>query len=388
MIKLIPPSINFTTIETAQLVAGNFEMELIPYQIRLHHFLIPKDIFQQANSIRLIVNFKDGSQQTYTKLSKYNWVFDKQERIGLRSPFKINENSSYKNTKEDKTLISEALNEKYLQATNATIGKKGKQNLLYYSVGGDKQYFELLKQSIESIFEKISVVNFDVLFIAPQSWVNDIESIKPANAVFKYHIVEDSIDGIEISKNKTKIFEFSEINKYNKILFLDADILAARDLRYIFAAEYEHEKLYVKVNKQRVTFSSHAGSYHGLRHLSPEQVDEMKANNQLPFNAGQFLFLNSNKMRKHFENLNWLMSVWPGPYFFEQSFMNHYFCLYNLTENQKFGIKVKLISTVESHMYNPNLDNDDILVHFIAPALNATAKVNFILEYKNAYFPQ
>jgi lipopolysaccharide biosynthesis glycosyltransferase len=170
-------------------------------------------------------------------------------------------------------------------------------------------------------------------------------------------------------------------------LFLDADILAARDLNHIFSNSYEHERLYVKINKQKVSFSSHSGVYHGLKHLTNDQLEQMKLNNQMPFNAGQFLFLNSNKMRKHFENVNWLMSVWPGPYFFEQSFMNHYFCLYNLTDNQKFGSKVKLISTVEPHLYNPKIDNDDILIHFIAPALNATAKVNFITEYKNAHFP-
>lgn len=387
MIKLVPPNLDFKQVESAELLADDTSVPLLFTSLRLHHFTIDDALFESTSDLRLYVKFKDGTEETFTKINKYRWVYDKEVANKLRLPFKTNESSTYSNTKEDKQVIVDLLNQKYLDATNATIGKKGKQNLLYYSVGGNKEYFTLLKQSIESIFSTASKINFDVLFICPDSWVADIEAIKPVNAIFKYHIVEDTTDGVEISKNKTKIFDFVEINKYNKILFLDADILAARDIYHIFAADYEHERLYVKHNKMKVTFSSHAGNYHGLKHLSPEQMEQMKNNNQMPFNAGQFLFLNSNKMKKHFDNLNWLMGVWPGPYFFEQSFMNHYFCSYNLTNNEKLGKKVKLLSTVEPHLYNPKVDADDILVHFIAPALNAIAKANFIEEYKNAHFP-
>ena len=30
----------------------------------------------------------------------------------------------------------------------------------------------------------------------------------------------------------------------------------------------------------------------------------------VPFNAGQFLFMNSQRMKKHFDNVRWLRSVW------------------------------------------------------------------------------
>lgn len=386
-IKLIPPRLTTTQVSSVYFIVDGNEIPLSVNQLKLHHFIISESVFSAATSLSVKVIYEDNSESIFTKPSKYDWIFEEITKSALKTPFRTNNLSSYSNSKEDKQAITDILNKKYIEATNSTIGKKGKQNLLYYSIGGNKEYYKLLKQSIESIFSTVSIVNFDILFICPESWVSDIEAIKPPNVIFKYHFIQDTTDGVEISKNKTKIFEFSDINKYNKILFLDADILAARDIYHIFAADYEHEKIYVKHNKFKVSFSSHSGSYHGLRHLTTEQLDQMKANNQMPFNAGQFLFINSNKMKKHFDNLNWLMNMWPGPYFFEQSFMNHYFCLYNLTDNLKLGNKVKLISTVEPDLYTPDLDKDDILVHFIAPALNATAKVNFIKEYKNAYFP-
>jgi hypothetical protein len=37
-------------------------------------------------------------------------------------------------------------------------------------------------------------------------------------------------------------------------------------------------------------------------------------------------------MKLHFENVRWLKNVWPAIYFFEQSFMNHYFVFNDLTD--------------------------------------------------------
>jgi hypothetical protein len=57
-----------------------------------------------------------------------------------------------------------------------------------------------------------------------------------------------------------------------------------------------------------------------------------------PFNAGQFLFKNTLKMKKHFENIIWLTKAWGGYYFYEQSFLNYY-----------FNVKTKLTSNEILH---------------------------------------
>lgn len=80
-------------------------------------------------------------------------------------------------------------------------------------------------------------------------------------------------------------------------------------------------------------------------------------------------------MKHHFYNLNWFMKMWPGEYFFEQAFMNHYFCINCLTDNDIFDKKIRLVSSFDA----PN--EGEILLHFIGPALNGKAKVNYIEKY-------
>lgn len=348
---------------------------------------IPSVFFENASNIFLKIILEDGSEKTYSKQNKHQWVWLKDCECHQHTPFRQNFNTGFDNNKTDKDAIHETLNQKHAEALVSSSTPKGAKSLVYYTVGGNKEYLQLLQKSVSSLWQHSEKKAFEFLFICPESWVAEIESFKPSGCVFKYHLVEDSTDGVEISKNKTKIFDFAQINQYKKILYLDTDIIAVRNFDHILCKDYG-DKLYVACNVKKVSFTSHGGGYHGLRYFSSEKIQELASANQRPFNAGQFLFINSDAMKKHFENLNWLMSVWPGEYFFEQSFMNHYFCLFNLTENEALGKKVKILSTVDGDGFNPEFDHDDILVHFIAPALNPTAKINYIEEYVNARLPQ
>jgi hypothetical protein len=387
--KIIKP-INLTPQEIQEVYLGDGDSLKFPLpraMFKKSYLDIPDVFFENAKNITLEIISPDGSQKTFTKPNKNQWIWLRGQCNHKYTPFRQNSDTGYNNNKTDKDSIQELLAEKYNEAATADSAPKGAKSLIYYTAGGNKEYLQLLQKSVVSIWNLSQKKAFEFLFICPESWREEIEVFKPVNCVFKYHFVEDSSDGVEISKNKTKIFEFAQVNQYKKILYLDSDIIAVRNIDHIFSRDYG-DKLYVACNIRKVSFSSHSGNYHGLKYFSPEKVAELTSQNQRPFNAGQFLFLNSASMKKHFENVNWLMSVWPGEYFFEQSFMNHYFCGFNLTENESIGKKIKILSTVDEDGFNPNYDHYDILVHFIAPALNPTAKINYIEEYVNAHLPQ
>jgi lipopolysaccharide biosynthesis glycosyltransferase len=255
----------------------------------------------------------------------------------------------------------------------------GNKNLIYYSVYFDKGYTELLNISINSILDN-SKKKFDILIITDKDTKKIIEKlsfnkrIKP-----KYHLTETPLDGVDASKNKTKVFEFKDINNYKNILFLDCDILVTKDINILFSEKLELNNFYSAYN-YNLKYLHHNSFYHGFEFLDKAHVDEMKKYNQMPFNAGQFLFRNSNKMQKHFENLNWFMKNWCGEYFFEQAFMCYYFCKSRIVNDlilQKYTNLISVTNDIKT-INKP----DSFIIHFIAPPLNAEEKIKFILKYK------
>lgn len=362
------------------------DLFLLPSKIKLHHFHLAEDIFKKASNLSLIIEYKNGVSKTFYRNKKTDWIFDRQNSDGIKNYLRQNKDSIYEDSDFGKNTVLNILDARFEESKKIPKSTVGAKNLIYYSVGGDLSYLSLLETSVASILEKSPTKDFEFLFICPQSWQDEISNF-PCLQSFPYHFhtIIDSKDGVEISKNKTRIYEFSEVDDFGKILFLDADIIAVKDVVEIFNESLEEGKLHTAYSEGILNLESHLKPYHGLCFLNEQRYKNICDNNQIAFNAGQFLFLNSARMRQHFYNLRWLMKVWPGEYFFEQSFINHYFCVYNLTEHTVFNNKVKIHSTTNQIRYSPEVKDTDVLIHFIAPALNAVAKSNFIKEYSNAY---
>lgn len=263
---------------------------------------------------------------------------------------------------------------------SSTIAAK---NLIYYSVYFDGGYVELMNNSLMSII-KHSSVDFDVLIITDSPTQKLIKKqpftkfIQP-----KYLITSTPEDGVAASKNKTLIYDFEDVDQYDKILFLDCDIVAVGDVACVFDVCTHHDQLYT-ARGSNMSFAHHRTIHHGFDVVRQSFINEMMDARQYPFNAGQFMFRNSPSMRKHFSNLNWFMSVWPGDYFFEQAFMCYYFCKAKMT-NDALNSKLALISTVVNNAYNLQ---GKILLHFTAPPLDAITKINYINNFISNFHEQ
>lgn len=294
-----------------------------------------------------------------------------------------NKSNLFLNTNKGKLECLSRINELIFNTLNSTCIPKGKENLIYFSVYFDEGYVELINNNLLSIL-KYSTINFDVLIITDeitQNLINQqpfVKQIKP-----KYHITSTPLDGVEASKNKILIYDYIDIDTYDKILFLDCDIVAMGDIASIFSICDDNEKLYTVTGKN-VTFNHHRIFFHGFDVVKQDFILEMTEATQYPFNAGQFIFRNCTKMRKHFSNLKWFMREWPGKYFFEQAFMCYYFCKAKITSNI-INNKIALMSTV----FNNTCDlQNKILIHFTAPPLNAYKKINFIKDFLHKYNEQ
>ena len=330
-----------------------------------------------------------------------------------------NDNTVYDDTPEDKAIIREHLAARISEAMLAPVAPIGTKNLVYFTIFNSVGYLQLLEKSLKSIVAISDTSNFDVLFITDDSFKPQIEALPiVASITPKFLIRKTPSNGIQASIQKLAVFDYSEINNYSKILFLDCDIIATQNINLIFEQLTDSENLQVASNPS-LTIESRSSQYFNIDTPTDEKIKLLSEKNLTQFNAGQFAMMNSPRMRAHFTNVRWLTAVWPGAYFFEQSFMNDYFL------SNEFCSKTVLLNKVKFQSVYPipagekttrfvksnhidgkpryvvsinekrskfcavcaNIDITSVMfVHFIGAALDASIKidcVNVFLKEKN-----
>ena len=237
-----------------------------------------------------------------------------------------NDMSFFNNNNEEKDLILHHLKQKFLKVQNENdVAVSNGKNLLYFTIFLSDSYLDVLHMCLKSIVTNTPNINFDVLFITDEISKSKIEKFDVISSFnVDYMILPSVKTGPIASLKKLNIFDYTKISEYSKILFFDADILCIRDLNIIFQKDLEPEKLYVcvtEIHKSPLLLTP----THGIMYLSKDDAGFIYDNPDIvPFNAGQFMFLNSSRMKEHFSNIRWLKSAWPDEYFYEQSFMNYY----------------------------------------------------------------
>lgn len=301
-------------------------------------------------------------------------------------------------TDKDKDLILHHLRQRFLKVkSKRDVLCSGKKNLLYFSIFFSEEYIELLHICLKSIASNTPNINFDILFITDEETKSKIKSFDVISK-FKvdYMIYNPVGTGPHASLKKLNIFDYKKISNYSKVLFFDTDIVCINDVSKIFEMAVDAETLYVcypSVYKSPTLLSA----THSIMYLSNYDAEFLLDNpSAKPFNAGQFLFLNSKRMQEHFENVRWLKNTWPCPYFYEQSFMNYYFVIRGLTKpmhkrddvlfgetTQAVAILYDLKNTVPTDSIPEKIHGDHtIAIHFAAVGVG---KKKYIDYYTNAY---
>jgi lipopolysaccharide biosynthesis glycosyltransferase len=286
----------------------------------------------------------------------------------------------FEDSDEERNRCLDILNEKIQEVDLIEDQQIKGKNLIYYTVYFDNGYCDLLNCSIESLLKKSNDnLNYDILIITDnqtQKIIKNLSFFKKKQPLF--HITETPMDGVEASKMKVNIFDFVNINNYENILFIDCDVVFVSDVNSIFKQDLNYNTLYTAGNSN-IGYHHHKSFHHGFEFLNEEHVVEMRKAKQMPFNAGQYLFKNSLKMKHHFLNTLWFMKNWSGEYFFEQCFMCYYFCKAYLTDDllNKYA---SITSTVDANIKG-DLNKNSVFIHFIAPPLNAKAKINFLNDF-------
>lgn len=339
---------------------------------------IPIEVYDQCTKIQIRILYKNKTKEVYKFNHKAQALYRSKSVAPTQLCVRHKTSEYFKDTNEDRFLCLSELQEKFYNSHNDSIETIGKKNLIYYTIYFNKGYIELLNKSILSILDT-SEITFDLLLITDEDTKKLILQQPFVKKIIpKFLITETPFDGIESSQNKILIFNYEKIKNYDKVLFLDCDVVCIKNINIILKEDIQHDILYTARNIN-LGYWHHKTFHHGFEFLGDGYVKEMTLAKQMPFNAGQFLFKVSDRMLCHFKNIKWFMDVWCGEYFFEQCFMNYYFCKNYLTDDSILQKYMSIMSTTTTTEYNFN--GDTVLVHFIAPPLDAETKSLFINNF-------
>lgn len=296
----------------------------------------------------------------------------------------IRKNKGITHSKED-VLIE--LNNRFNNTFNSSVEPLGKKNLVFFTLDYNIDYIHLFLYCLRSIVNKDNSDAFDLLVICPvrfESLINeyiDAQCIDLKGFNLMFHHVDESNDGVDASMNKLKIYQFEGIDVYGKVLFLDSDIIAKEPISELFNLELDANKIHSAIYKPHDYL--HNNKYHSLVEYDLVKMNEFRDKGIYAFNAGQYLFVNSARMLHHMYNVDWLTRAWPAEYFFEQSFLNHYFNWFCISDVYLLEGYVKFMAI---HLW----DKADIaseyklsysVIHFTGHACDASKKIDFIRHF-------
>jgi hypothetical protein len=217
--------------------------------------------------------------------------------------------------------------------------------MVYYTVDGeDVGYTQMLRYSLATLRSFPENNKIDVYVVAGRRFAKAVSLFAPD--IVKIILWEMDTSrcapgdafciGVLSSMRKTKIFEIiPDVNKYEAVLYLDADIAITGPLEPLFLKVIEDDtRLHIKTDDYAPANLTEAHSINFWSHedYTAEEMAYLLDSATPVFNAGQFAFVPSLAFQNHFLALNEAILNHGGQKaFYEQSHMNKYFNLRNLT---------------------------------------------------------
>ena len=159
----------------------------------------------------------------------------------------------------------------------------------------NEKYIELLKLLLITLKTKSNFKHTDILINTSTFFKTVIErevKMLELNLPILYFIKDGVGNVMEASSSKLDIFEYKDIDKYNKILYLDTDILINRDISNVFEINIDHTKLY-------------ALEEGNIKHIfwGGDQFWDSNVRDIPAFSAGVFLFVNNTVIKELFNDV-------------------------------------------------------------------------------------
>jgi hypothetical protein len=255
------------------------------------------------------------------------------------------------------------------------------KHLVYYTIGGDIKFIESLELSIKSL-RLFGEYTGDILIITDNICYEQVkEKFKDCYILN----INDYCIHCEASINKLKIYQYENIKNYNKIIYLDLDILIQNDISIIF-----------KAIKDKFIFSNELDTntrelakvinndYHGKLLFSDKEAFVYDLENRNSINGGFFGF--SMSMLHHFEKIlidveiDRKISSDRKDWCCEQATINKYMIINNIYDD---SISDKILHFAAQYSYEDIDIQKKILLHFCWGVGNHEYKMNYMKPWYN-----
>jgi hypothetical protein len=246
------------------------------------------------------------------------------------------------------------------------------RNLTYMCVFYNKDYIQLLSLLFSSIRFYSNTKSSDFLVLTSKEFEPQIQDLAKEVGIPIRTMTLDISTIFQAASARLSIFEYEHIQSYNKILYLDTDILVKGDLTTLFQLPLT-DKLYALESgfTDSINF--------GVQFFNPPVKTA-------GFNSGTLLFKNSPIIQALFERIRLHIithtkSGLTPPYSLDQPFINYHAIKDGLYENQTLKPYIALLE--DSAI--PSNESTATICHFSFPIGNFAHKYNRMKTYFNRY---
>jgi lipopolysaccharide biosynthesis glycosyltransferase len=254
-----------------------------------------------------------------------------------------------------------------------TPGLQKSRNLVYCCVFYNKDYFRLLDLLLKSLKMYSSEGDFDFLVITQKQFEPLVKEIgRTLNLDLKIFCLDFSTI-FQAACARLFIFDYPELDSYQKLLYIDTDILIKGSLDPVFQ---------ILDGAKDVLYGIESGTIEslnfGAQFFNFNQIEKTLTG----LNSGTLLFLNSIQMKSLFQRIrghleSFTQSAEKPPYCMDQPFINFHAIKDSLYDNKALNPFVSLFEN------NDTVDNytTSSICHFSFPIGNFGHKYNRMCEF-------
>ena len=247
------------------------------------------------------------------------------------------------------------------------------RNLVYCCVFYNKDYFKLLDLLLKSLNMYSPPENFDFLVLTQKEFEPLVKELGKKIGIDLKTFCLDFTTIFQAACARLFIFDYPEIQDYQKLLYIDTDILIKTPLDPIFE---------LLTGAKDVLYGIESGTINspnfGSQFFNFNQIDQSLAG----INSGTLLFLNSQIMNSLFQRIrehviSFTESAQQTPYCMDQPFINFHAIKDNLYDNKALNPFVSLFEG------NDTVDNytTSSICHFSFPIGNFGHKYNRMCDF-------